>query len=1052
MKRIAGFLTAICMLFSVYATSFAAIKIDSVTPDSLPAGLSASEFDDEEDKVFHYKERNNYVKVNLPEVLEGKIYSSFKIKIKNKDYVDFRVQMVGSEGELRTVQFIPQDDENSNRTTKVDPKPTGIDDGILDYDALPENEWVTVKLTLDTEAESFDSSLTYSNGETKVVHTGASLKTRDAYDLKQIMFAFNRISGSPIYTGAYFKDFHIYQMAEIVSVETVTDEVEVGADYTFPEKVKAVLDNGSETELPITWSAHEADTSTVQELEFTGTVEGYDGEVKLILSVKPLSITNCETIDVYLERTEDSMPERIRVQYSNGKYGYEHVTWHDIDRTAQVVQTVTGNISGYSEPVEANVYLYDANEPLFVEDCEAYDNGEQIGGKYLSPLPREDQDDYWGWAFNVPGNVIAKPNPLDGDSMSIALPVTDSYSEIDIGKSRSGQAIISYDLFFADNAGDFRTILCPESEEALIELSFNAVNGTITRQGSSSIVWNNVIEPGEWVNVKYITDTYTDTYDIFVNNIKVADDIEFKTLNKGNIFIIKFANKSAEECEVYLDNVKIYALSDMLESSYNELAIDNTNVTGNLTLRTPKDSTVSAKWESGDTTVIANDGTVTLPEWQSGDKEVKLTLTLEKDIGASYIVSGKYDFDMTVKEAPPTDCAAVENAFDTLTFDTVKNTNTAENDIKDDLLLPLNGDFGVNISWSSDNEAVIDDTGRIYMPDADTTVKLTAVLSRGTYSKEKVFELVVKHSSELSDLQAVRLAVNELKIPSSTSSNLNLPTTAGNGVSVSWVSGNLNALSNSGVYKKPSKTVTVTMTAVLTKGEARQEKEFEVKVYAGTSSSGGGGGGSAGGTVASPNIIPVQDTTPAVDNTVQKPLYSDLEEYAWAQEAIYALTDAKVLMGVGNAGFEPGRNVSREEFVAMTVRAFGIKNSNTEIKFKDVLPENWYYGVCQSAFGFGIINGISEDMFGSGIEIKRQDMAAILYKAAIKSGVSFEKIRENVAFSDRNDISDYAEKAINTLYEAGVINGYDEIFAPKRSAKRAEAAKMLYEIYKLINN
>ena len=96
-----------------------------------------------------------------------------------------------------------------------------------------------------------------------------------------------------------------------------------------------------------------------------------------------------------------------------------------------------------------------------------------------------------------------------------------------------------------------------------------------------------------------------------------------------------------------------------------------------------------------------------------------------------------------------------------------------------------------------------------------------------------------------------------------------------------------------------------------------------------------------------------------------------------------------------------------------------------------------------SAVKSGIVSGISQDEFGAGRMISREDMAVILYRAMQYKGISFAS--EDAKFSDSEEISEYAINAVGSLAEKGIINGVgDDRFSPKTSATRAEAAVIIY--------
>ncbi|MBQ7341557.1 MAG: hypothetical protein IJW41_05260, partial [Oscillospiraceae bacterium] len=85
-----------------------------------------------------------------------------------------------------------------------------------------------------------------------------------------------------------------------------------------------------------------------------------------------------------------------------------------------------------------------------------------------------------------------------------------------------------------------------------------------------------------------------------------------------------------------------------------------------------------------------------------------------------------------------------EDLIDTLTFDTIKGSNTAPDFITTDLILPptlTDGKLTANLEWTSSHPAVIGNDGKFNPPDAFTDVKLTARVP-GT-DIQKTFDLTV---------------------------------------------------------------------------------------------------------------------------------------------------------------------------------------------------------------------------------------------------------------------------------------------------------------------
>ncbi len=212
-------------------------------------------------------------------------------------------------------------------------------------------------------------------------------------------------------------------------------------------------------------------------------------------------------------------------------------------------------------------------------------------------------------------------------------------------------------------------------------------------------------------------------------------------------------------------------------------------------------------------------------------------------------------------------------------------------------------------------------------------------------------------------------------------------------------------------------------------------------------SSGGGNRGSSGGTMSGGKIYPntvSNRTNNKEDKKLNYYVFDDLETVEWAREAICSLAESGVLRGKEYKLFYPNDNVTREEFVKMLAVAYKLDVENKTAKFADVNADDWFMPYVAAVFENGIAKGISENLFGTGQNITRQDLAVMAYNAALKGGIEFntEDIQQ---FSDDDEISDYAKTAVYALKSQDVVNGIDgKNFAPQDTATRAEAAKILY--------
>lgn len=196
--------------------------------------------------------------------------------------------------------------------------------------------------------------------------------------------------------------------------------------------------------------------------------------------------------------------------------------------------------------------------------------------------------------------------------------------------------------------------------------------------------------------------------------------------------------------------------------------------------------------------------------------------------------------------------------------------------------------------------------------------------------------------------------------------------------------------------------------------------------------------------------------------------FNDMNNYEWAENAVDFLYKKGVINGKGNNKFAPEDSIKREEFVVMAVNLFYASEQYKSVDFADVKKNMWYSDKIAVAYQKKIINGISDEMFGIGTEITRQDasvvcsrIAADLYELAQESeetsnsdelhGGIFEYTDiDTDPFNDFEDVSDYAKEPVKRMFKAGIINGMPNgNFMPENNMSRAEAAVMLYRLYKL---
>lgn len=253
------------------------------------------------------------------------------------------------------------------------------------------------------------------------------------------------------------------------------------------------------------------------------------------------------------------------------------------------------------------------------------------------------------------------------------------------------------------------------------------------------------------------------------------------------------------------------------------------------------------------------------------------------------------------------------------------------------------------------------------------------------------------------------------------------------------------------IYKKYEKNSNKTAVNEDIAAELKKKKVVSVEellavidkaLKANAKSDGAGGGGGGGGTINTPpNPIA---TIPVVNNSRE---FADIDNVTWAKTAILSMAEKGIIAGDEKGNFNPNNFVTREEFVKMLVVAAGMHKQDAKCTFDDVKDGAWYSSYVASAYNNKLVYGTSEEIFGVGTNITRQDMAVMCYRAA-QNANKLNKVRDSVQFADEANIKDYAKSAIASLYEAGAINGIgDNLFDPTGTATRAQAAVMIYNLF-----
>jgi len=179
--------------------------------------------------------------------------------------------------------------------------------------------------------------------------------------------------------------------------------------------------------------------------------------------------------------------------------------------------------------------------------------------------------------------------------------------------------------------------------------------------------------------------------------------------------------------------------------------------------------------------------------------------------------------------------------------------------------------------------------------------------------------------------------------------------------------------------------------------------------------------------------------TPAAEGAA----YKDISNH-WAKGDIEFVAGKGIIAGYNDGSFQPDRNVTRAEYIAMINRTLRLTTVETT-NFTDVKANDWYAADIGKAKAAGYVSGYSDGSIRPGQSITRQEAAFMIAKAL---GLYGGKQQVLSKYTDNKKISSWCSDRVSAVVTQGYMGGYyDNTFKPDKSITRAEAAVILRAVY-----
>ena len=171
--------------------------------------------------------------------------------------------------------------------------------------------------------------------------------------------------------------------------------------------------------------------------------------------------------------------------------------------------------------------------------------------------------------------------------------------------------------------------------------------------------------------------------------------------------------------------------------------------------------------------------------------------------------------------------------------------------------------------------------------------------------------------------------------------------------------------------------------------------------------------------------------------------FTDLTAGSWYYGGVRYVLENGLMTGTSARTFAPDRPVTRAMLVTILWRLAGEPYGRVS-PFEDVLPGSWYAQAVSWAYDKGIVTGVTATSFQPGAPVTREQLCAILCRYAALTGKNTAASASLDAFTDRAQVSAYAEASVRWALQAGLLTGVgDGRLAPRSGATRAQLAVLL---------
>lgn len=190
---------------------------------------------------------------------------------------------------------------------------------------------------------------------------------------------------------------------------------------------------------------------------------------------------------------------------------------------------------------------------------------------------------------------------------------------------------------------------------------------------------------------------------------------------------------------------------------------------------------------------------------------------------------------------------------------------------------------------------------------------------------------------------------------------------------------------------------------------------------------------------------------PVLSNLITSLPFFDVSSSDWFYNELFEVYKRGYMTGKSGNYFMPIDNMKRQDVAVLVYRMSSSPFVEYRNIYNDVAGDSYFANATVWAYDNGIMTGFQNGNFGVNNNIVRQDFILTLYRYAKQKGLNVTAAANISGYTDYTQVSEYANTAMKWGVAKGIIGSNTTALNPLNNAYRAEIAAMIKRFVQAYN-